>query len=239
MDFFDRHKALIITLLIFGIIVLGLYNFTLSSNNQKTKELLVDLESFKTLEQEKPEQEPEEVPEQRQTRPNVQTHRAFNENEKARSTNFDQQLNEIFERNSAAREETSESDPTASTGTVNLPSSKKEQPKKRSDGNNTSQQTSTQSGGMDDSSITFSLQGRTAVNIPNPIYTCDVAGKIVINIKVNSLGRVTSTSYNKASSTSSNECLIENAQNYAAQAVFSDLAGRESQPGTITYQFQR
>lgn len=238
MDFFDRHKALIITLLIFGIIILGLYNFSLSSNNQKTKEMLVDLESFKTLEEEKPEPEPEEVPEQRQTRPSAQTHRAYNENQEARNANFDQQLNEIFERNSAAKEETSENDPSSSSGTLNLPSAKKEQPRKRSDGNNTTEKTSTQSGGMDNSSITFSLRDRTAVNIPNPVYTCDVAGKIVINIKVNSQGRVISTSFNKASSTSSNECLIENAQNYASQAVFSDFPGRESQLGTITYQFQ-
>lgn len=238
MDFFDRHKALIITLLIYGIIILGLYNFTLSSNNQKTKELLVDLESFEALESEEPEPEEEQVEEQRETRPNVQTHRAYNENEEARNENFDQQLNEIFERNSANREETSENDPTASSGTLNLPGARKEQAQKRSDGNNNSDQTSTQSGGLDNSSITFSLRGRTAVNIPNPIYTCDVAGKIVINIRVNSEGRVISTSLNKNSSTSSNECLIENAQNYATQAIFSDLAGRDSQVGTITYQFQ-
>ena len=238
MDFFDRHKALIITLLIFGIIILALINFNLSNSNQKTKELLVDLESFQALEKEEPEPEPEEVPQQQQSRPSVQTHRAFNENEAARNANFDQQLNEIFERNSAASEETSEADPSTSTGTVNLPSARKEQAQKRSDGNNSSQKTSTQSGGIDNSSITFSLRGRTAVSIPNPIYTCDVAGKIVINIRVNSQGRVISTDFNKASSSSTNECLIENAKNYASQAIFSELAGRESQLGTITYQFQ-
>lgn len=238
MDFFDRHKALIITLLIFGILLLGLYNFNLSNSNQKAREFLVDLENFKTEEQEEPEPEQEqEEPEQQQTQPAVETHRAFNESEQARNENFDQQLNEIFERNSADREETSETE-SSSSGSLNLPNNKREQPQQRSDGDNTSTQTSTQSGGLDNSSITFSLVGRSAVFIPNPIYTCDVAGKVVINITVNSRGRVTATSVNKGSSTSSNDCLIQNALDYASRAVFTDLEGRNSQPGTITYHFQ-
>ena len=47
MDFFDRHKALIITSLLFSVIILALYTFNLSNNNQKTRELLVDLENFR------------------------------------------------------------------------------------------------------------------------------------------------------------------------------------------------
>lgn len=239
MDFFDRHKALIITLLLFGILLLGLVNFNLSNSNKKARELLVDLENFRTEEQveEEPEQEQENQDPQPQ-QPSPATHRAFNESEQARNQNFDQQLNEIFDRNSASREETSENESTTSSGNVSLPGSRKQQPQQRSDGNNNSDQTSTRSGGMDNSSISFSLVGRSAVFIPNPIYTCDVAGKVVINITVNSQGRVESTSVNKGSSTSSNECLIRNALDYASRAVFSDLAGRNSQPGTITYHFQ-
>lgn len=237
MDFFDQHKALIITTLLFGILLLGLYNFSLSSNNQKTKELLVDLENFRTEESEQPETEPEEATQQQKTS-SVQTHRAYNQNQEARESNFDQQLEEIFNKNSAAREETSENETSGSLGNYKLQNSKQEQPVKRSDGNNSSNQTSQQSGGMDNSSISFSLLGRSAVNIPNPIYTCDRAGKIVVNIAVNAQGRVISSSINKGSSTSTNECLTEQALEYAAGAVFSRLPGRESQPGTITYQFK-
>src|SRR5690606_14906566 len=111
-------------------------------------------------------------------------------------------------------------------------------PKERSDGNRSSENISTQSGGIDNSSITFSLVGRTAVDIPNPIYTCDRAGKVVVNITVNSAGRVLSTSINKGSSNTTNQCLTEQAMLYASQAVFSPLAGRDSQPGTITYHFK-
>ncbi|HZJ35260.1 MAG TPA: TonB family protein, partial [Gillisia sp.] len=120
----------------------------------------------------------------------------------------------------------------------NLRDKKKEQVKKKSDGNKTSAVTSTKSGGIDHSSISFSLLGRRAVDIPNPVYTCDRSGKIVVNISVNAEGRVTSSSVNKGSSSTTNECLADQALEYAAQAVFSHLPGRNSQPGTITYNFK-
>ncbi len=238
MDFFDRHKALIITFLIFGILILGLYNFNLSNSNQKAREFLVDLDNYRLEEQAEKEPEAEEVEQQSQTQPSRQTHRAFNEEQEARSENFDRQLDEILDRNSANKEEASENEAESSTGDYNIANTPQKKAQQRSDGDNTSNQTATQNSGIDNSSISFSLLGRTAVHIPNPVYTCDRAGKIVINITVNSQGRVTSTSLNKGSSTSSNECLTENALQYAAGAVFSQLPGRDSQPGTITFYFQ-
>ncbi|MDT0689943.1 energy transducer TonB [Salegentibacter sp. F188] len=238
MDFFDKHKALIITSFIFAILLLGLYNFNLSNSNQKTREFLVDLDQYKpeTESEEEVEQEEQETEQQQSQQP--QTHRAFNENQEAREQNFDSQLNEIFEKNSASREETSEEESQASNGDFNVSKPERNRPQQRSDGNNSSENTSTQSGGIDNSSITYSLKGRTAYEIPNPIYTCDVPGKIVVNITVNAEGLVQDTRINKASSTSSNACLEEMALQYAAGARFSRLAGRDSQPGTISYQFK-
>lgn len=236
MDFFDRHKALIITSLLFSVIILALYSFSLSSNNQKTRELLVDLENFRAEQPEEKEPEPEETPETT-PRPTPQTHQAFNENTEARNQNFDQQLQEIFEKNSASQEETSEEN-TATTGTFGMRSSAQKETQKRSDGDRPTERTSTQKGGLDRSSISFNLVGRTAVDLPNPIYTCDRSGKVVVNITVNEFGRVLTTSINKASSTTSNECLADQALQYASQAVFSSMAGRKSQPGTITYNFK-
>ncbi len=237
MDFFDRHKALIITCLFCSVLLLALYNFSLSNNNAKTRELLVDLENFKIeepLEQEEP--EPEETP-QTTNRQTAQTHQAYNENLEARNQNFDKQLQEIFEKNSAAQEESKNDESSATSGNFNFQQQNKEV-KKRSDGNKASENISTQSGGYDRSSISFSLVGRTARNIPNPIYTCDREGKVVVNIAVNAQGRVLSTSINKSSSSTSNECLTEQAMQYASQALFSSLPGRNSQPGTITYHFK-
>ncbi|WP_373058452.1 energy transducer TonB [Zunongwangia sp. H14] len=234
-EFFDKHKALIITVLLFAVLLLALYNFNLSSRNRETSEMLVNLEQIKELQKEEQQQEETQQTTRQQQ---VKTHKAYNENQEARQQNFDRQLNEIFEKNSAAREETSENPSNhSSTGDYSF-SKKQKTTQKRSDGNNKKSATSAKPGTMDNSSISFSLIGRNAVQIPNPVYTCDTPGKIVVNITVNEQGRVTNTRINEASSTSSNECLIEQALQYASGARFTPLAGRSSQPGTITYHFK-
>ena len=52
-NFFDKHKALILTTLSFAVLMLALYNFKLANGNQDTAEMLVDLEQFKVAEKEK------------------------------------------------------------------------------------------------------------------------------------------------------------------------------------------
>ncbi len=236
MDFFDRHKALIITLLFFAVLFLSLYNLSLSNNIQKERELLVDLDNFKVEEAEEEKMPEELVP--AKARENIETHQAFNQNKEARDANFNDQLNEIFQKNSAAELESSDENASNTVGSYDLASAKKKEPKKQSDGNNSSEIKSVQKGGIDNSSISYSLKGRSAIEIPNPIYTCDRSGKVVINITVNEDGRVISTSVNKGSSSTNNECLTDQAEEYAKLAYFSALPGRSSQPGTITYNFK-
>ncbi|PRX52492.1 energy transducer TonB [Salegentibacter salegens] len=236
MDFFDKHKALIITVLFCSVLILGLYNFNLSQKQKYQQEMLVDLEEY-TPTQEDEEEIPEEEPEPETPNNSPETHRAFNENQEARQENFNRELDEILEQNSAQQEESSDSKTETSTkGTFTTGS--KSETKKQSDGDNSSKDISTQSGSLRNSSISFSLRGRNAVSIPNPIYTCDLPGKIVVNITVNAEGRVVNTGINKASSNSDNECLTEKALDYAANAVFSRLSGRNEQLGTITYNFK-
>jgi TonB family protein len=218
-------------------LLLGLFNFNLANKNRKEREFLMDLDNLKIEEPVVEKPEPEEAS-KKNTRETAQTHQVFNENLENREENFDQQLKEIFEKNSALQTETSENETSNSSGNFNFQDKKKEQIQKKSDGNKTSAVTSTKKGSIDHSSISFSLLGRSAVDIPNPVYTCDRSGKIVINISVNAEGRVTSTSVNKGSSSTTNECLADQALEYAAQAVFSRLPGRNSQPGTITYNFK-
>jgi len=236
-DFFDKHKALIITSLVFVILLLILYNFNLANNNQATAEMLVDLEQFKT--EEKEEVTPEKLEETPKRNPrDVQTHRAYNQDKETREADFKNQLDEIFEKNSAEQEQAENEDTEGSEGNyaVNKKNSKKKE--KRSDGDNSAEEASQKSAAYDYSSISFSLIGRRAVKIPNPVYTCDTAGKVVINITVDANGYVIDSSLNKGSSTTSNECLIDRALEYSAGARFSKLAGRNSQPGTITYHFK-
>jgi TonB family protein len=236
MDFFEKHKALIITVLFCSVLILGLYNFNLSQKKKIEQQMLVDLEEY-TEAEETEEEKPEEEPKPETTRNSPKTHRAFNENQEAREENFNRELDEILEKNSARQEQSSDSDNSTST-TGTFATGKKSENKKRSDGDNTSKDISTQSGSLRNSSISFSLRGRNAVSIPNPIYTCDLPGKIVVNITVNAEGRVIDTDINKASSNSDNECLTEKALEYALNARFSRLAGRNEQPGTITYNFK-
>lgn len=195
---------------------------------------MVNLEQF--LNEPEIEEPPKEVQDHKsQQRTSVKTHQAFNENKKAREEDFNKKLEEIFEKNAANQEETSADQGSAGNYALNKPEPKK---KAKSQGDDTTKKNSTKDGGIRDSSISFSLKGRSAISIPNPIYTCDRAGKIVVNIIVNESGDVIDTSINKSSSSTLNECLTEQALQYANGARFSRLAGREKQPGTITYQFK-
>lgn len=237
MKFFDRHKALIITTLLFSITVLALVNIRLHNSNKELAATLIDLEDFDLLKEE--ENAPPEAPPPPPTPPTRQiaTHQAYNQNQEE-SRDLDSRLQEIFERNAAESVEAESEEISASSGDYSISNNVRKERSKASDGNNSTEKVSESTGSLRNSSISFSLVGRRALDIPNPIYTCDRSGKVVINITVDAQGAVVNTSVNKASSTTSNECLTSKALEYARGAVFSKLAGRNSQPGTITYNFQ-
>ncbi|MCP9199542.1 energy transducer TonB [Gramella sp. GC03-9] len=234
--FFDKHKALILTTLSFAVLILALYNFKLASGNQETAEMLVDLEQFKV--EEKEELKPEEETPQPKSRRNVQTHQAYNQDKETREADFNKRLNEIFEKNSAQQEETENENTADSEGRIAVNKKNSDKKQQRSDGDNSEKEQSQASAAYDYSSISFSLKGRNAVKIPNPVYTCDTPGKVVVNITVDASGYVIDTSINRRSSNTTNECLLERALEYSAGAKFTKLAGRDSQPGTITYYFK-
>lgn len=239
MGFFDRHKALIITSLLFSVLLLGMYNIRVSNANDEVREMLIQLNDPRTeevrQEEEGQPEEAEQPPQQQQ--PNLQTHQAFNQNQE-NEQEVQSRLEEIFQKNAAEQEASEAESSEGTSGDFALQQRKKEEKRKASQGNNSTSEISAAEGTLRNSSIAFSLIGRTAIEIPNPIYTCDRSGKVVVNITVNAAGEVISTSINDGSSTSSNECLTTKAQEYASEARFSKLAGRNSQPGTITYYFQ-
>jgi len=94
-----------------------------------------------------------------------------------------------------------------------------------------------QKSGNRQSTVSFDLANRTSVYIPNPVYTCDAQGAIVINITVNSNGSIVAMDYNKKASTSTNGCLIDQALDYTQQALFNAVS-KASQKGSITFHFQ-
>lgn len=239
MDFFDRHKALIITTLIFSILILSMYNINISNESKKIRETLIELNELRPPTAPEEEQSPEpEPPAPQPQRPNLETHRAYNQNEQESQSILESRLDEIFQKNAAQQEASEDESAATSQGDIAINNNQKQERQKASEGDNSSKETSVKQGTMRNSSISFSLVGRTAVDIPNPIYTCDTPGRVVINITVNATGDVINTSINKNASTTSNECLTDMALDYAANAKFSSLAGRNSQPGTITYNFQ-
>lgn len=85
--------------------------------------------------------------------------------------------------------------------------------------------------------VKYALEGRSG-NIPNPVFTCEHEGQIVVNIAVNEAGNVTKSSIDKENSTTTDDCLIENSLQYAQRAKFNVLMGKKEQTGTITYIFQ-
>lgn len=93
------------------------------------------------------------------------------------------------------------------------------------------------SGGNRNTTISYQLVDRKDLDLPNPVYVCEGSGKVVISIEVSETGRVVKSSYNKRSSTTSNECLIDSALEYASQALFTTKAGKTRQLGTITFNF--
>ncbi|TVZ52765.1 hypothetical protein [Dokdonia sp. Hel_I_53] len=87
------------------------------------------------------------------------------------------------------------------------------------------------------STVSYNLVDRTAIKLPNPVYTCDAIGKVVINITVNGQGSIIKKSFNSTSSSSSNGCLIEQAMKYLENAYF-DNSPKLQQLGTVTFIFQ-
>lgn len=87
------------------------------------------------------------------------------------------------------------------------------------------------------STVSYDLEGRTAIKIPNPVYTCDATGIITIDITVSANGTIIKKEYNKRASSSTNGCLIDQAMKYLGRAYFDDGV-TVTQKGTVTYNFQ-
>lgn len=87
-------------------------------------------------------------------------------------------------------------------------------------------------------SVSFSLEGRTAVYIHKPSYQCEGGGEVVVDIVVNRNGNVTSVAIKSTSTTGEKECLISRALESARISRFNvDPSAPDRQIGTITYKF--
>jgi len=85
--------------------------------------------------------------------------------------------------------------------------------------------------------ISYNLKGRKAYSLPNPGYTCNGSGVVVVQIKVDKSGSVKFADYSASQSNHATECMIERAIKYAKKSRFDYVSSAGMQTGTITYKF--
>ncbi len=86
--------------------------------------------------------------------------------------------------------------------------------------------------------INYNLMGRTHLYLPIPIYKCQGAGTVTMDIDVDQKGNVLKASVIPAGSTTEDPCLIETAVNSALVSRFnSDVNAPKVQRGTLSYKF--
>lgn len=260
MDYIEKHKATIITVLITGTLIFAMFSFGLTQKAQMVSETFYELQPEKTPE--------EKLLEQLSLNENIgqSTNKAFNETDEFKEImkNFKSLDRNDFDKNAkkteaenlqSPEEETQETQTTqtaeikqelaindnerSSFSKINEIIAKRSEKKRQSlasNGNDANDNTALNDYRNRNSSVSYSLKERKDIHLPPPVYLCEDSGKIVINITVASSGAVTTVAYNQAASTSTNQCLIDSALEYAKEARF-DVSSTPSQIGTITYIF--
>lgn len=235
MNFSYSYRAFLITTLLFGILFLLLYSLKLQSETEP------ELEKYDVeYTQEKEPVVEEEIAPVTAENVKIETNRAYNEAEKLLKDVENQNMapTETTEGKLAEMEKAIDN-ASASYTTSGLAQTKKKPAEKNafSNGSNKTDAVSVTTASNRRTTISYRLNNRNAVVLPNPVYTCEGGGKIVINIEVDATGNVSKATYNRAASTTTNGCLIESAIAYAETSSFSKELSKNKQLGTITYNF--
>lgn len=258
LDFVEKHKALIITILISGTLVMAMFAMGIKKHNVLIAESYYELPPPPTPE------EQELLEKLALNDPNIaETNKAYNSEEEFKdvmknfkslnSNDFDENAKQTETEETEELEEVTETDNTETASEDNaidesdmssyskinnvlaMRSSKKKQ-STQSNGNNSTDKSAKNSAVNTNSSVSYSLVNRKDINLPPPVYLCEESGKVVVNITVNASGDVIEA-YINTSSTSKNNCLVESALEYAKAARFSSDASKPKQIGSITYYF--
>ncbi len=236
MNFKYSYRAFLITSLLTGSLVLFLYSIKLKgqiAEEEETFDVVMAPEELLPEEQEIAALTPEVV--------KVETNRAYNEAEKFISEveNENREITETTEGKLQEMNEAMENSKSSDNGTGTSLNKKPEKAKKTKFSNENSKKSgeAVVESGNRNTTISYRLVNRKDLELPNPVYTCEGSGKVVISIVVNAMGRVTKSSYSKGASTTTNECLIDSALEYASQAHFTTDASKKEQLGTITFNF--
>lgn len=238
MQFTDKHKAMLITLLLTGSVIMSLFNLHLAQKGEMVAETFYELEPEElTLEEEKEIFETETEEQQA-----AETNKAFNETKQYKhfaeaykpiappeDYEFKQETEDVSE---VSADNIPKKDPYKGKTLDKDALSKFEDISKVLD-----KQKANEDSANTNSSVSYSLVDRTHRYLPTPIYLCDSGGKIVVNITVDSRGKVTDA-YINSSYKSQNQCLKDHALEYAQEAVFNNKSSKLSQLGSITFYFQ-
>ncbi len=231
MNFNYSYKAFLIASLLVGNLILLMYSIKLSKIEEVQEE---EYELEYALEDLFPE---EEIATLTSENVKVESHKAFNEAE----IFISKQENERSELSESTQDKLDEMNAALegmNTKPIESLNSKKNIPEKKETKNNSSNNKSGEEEfNNPNSTNSYRLVNRKALHFPNPVYICDGFGKVVLHIEVNNLGKVIQVTLNKNSSTTTNECLIESAINYAKKARFTTAASKPLQMGSITYIF--
>lgn len=245
MNINPQDKALLITFGSASLLILAFFFLGVSAFQNKTPEEFYQVplveETPKEPEQAQTQQE-EKAAEKTQT-----SHQAINSARIQRDASrfFDQEdeVREALKSESQQAEEQQENSEeenenylTDYKGRIAALHRKMEEPPSTGDENDASKAKISSSSNRR-TTISYYLEERNSIKIPNPVYTCSATGKVVINIEVSNLGNVLKTSFNRTSSTTTNGCLIDQALKYAGNALFNSTSGK-NQLGTITFEFQ-
>ncbi|NNE54584.1 MAG: hypothetical protein HKN32_01095 [Flavobacteriales bacterium] len=88
-------------------------------------------------------------------------------------------------------------------------------------------------------SATFELTDRFPIEQPLPTYKCKTGGTVTVNISVGQQGEVAQADVNPSRTTTSNECLLNEALAYARKWKFDpSFSHPKKQAGTIIFKFQ-
>ena len=241
MNLNRKQLSFLITFFSMALVVLGLYNIHLGQ--EEKEEYVIELSLLEEEELEKPiEEELKEMEEMAKADP-VKSHMAYNEANKPSFGNPEplKTLEEILEEQELSSDSDNPTDYLSSDS--EYAARVKELAKRRREKQEllgekeASKEVMTNNLAKRRTSISYSLVDRRHTSLPIPIYTCIEGGKVVINIKVDPLGKVIEADVNKKSSSTLNGCLVDNAIEYALKSKFNTGVKAE-QMGTITYLFQ-
>lgn len=85
--------------------------------------------------------------------------------------------------------------------------------------------------------LSYTLEGRRAINLPVPVYKCPGGGDVTVTIEVNQQGYVTDVVIHKNASTD-DDCLHRAAKDAAMRSRFNiDINASNKQKGEIVYRF--